>query len=626
MSRFKIEVDVDANKGVASVRALGGAFTRAGTAGRAGFKTATTGLKALKSTLSGTVGLVTKLSGGIAGMVSRLGRGLIGFKSLAATAFVGWGMKRLHDGFVATGAAMDELKLSLDTITKGKGAEWFEKLNTWALKMPVNTRRAIDIFTQSWAMGLKMTTEKMTTLVDTVGALGKPEALGGIAMAMGQIMTKGRVATEELLQLAERGVPVFEILRKKMGLTKAQLGDIGRQGLDAGKTIEAIFAGLAERFGGQSSKIQNKWRGLTESLKSYWTEFQRMVMAAGVMAHIETGLKNLLARVDELYQNGRLQQWAQTVADKYVEVSNRIMELGRSAWAWAQTAGTYIQANLVPAMQTVADQAHVWWLMNEDLVKSQFLDWMAKAATKTKAFFTAVNRIIKDGKLEEWAGKTFYALTNLTDGLVGTIDLAKDLKGWMTELADSFVAAYLKIERLWKKLDNFARQDFKGKMKILFTGTGSTERPLSEKLAEMQGKVGGFSSAVASMGSSWNLDMTGISSGIGMFQDVLVKQVQRLVDAEQYAGSLNGNIGWNSDIFRQQAQNQVKGARAGLSTLVNIMGPSAGGSAAPAAASSRSVTVGELHVHLPAAASIRSDTDWREVTRRYIVPELEAIS
>ena len=48
------------------------------------------------------------------------------------------------------------------------------------------------------------------------------------------------------------------------------------------------------------------------------------------------------------------------------------------------------------------------------------------------------------------------------------------------------------------------------KINVLFTGTGSTERPLSEKIAEMTGKLANFS-AIASQGIAKNIDFRGIS-------------------------------------------------------------------------------------------------------------------
>jgi len=198
----------------------------------------------------------------------------------AITAMIGaFALKKLSEGFIETGKTMDMLQLSLETITKGRGAEWFEKLNEWALKMPVNTEKAVSAFTMLRAMGLKPTIDQMTLLVDTTSALGgSSDTMEGIARAFGQIYTKGKVMMQEVYQLAERGVPVFEIFREELGLTNEQISEIGTTGIDAATAIDAMWRGLAKRFGGQSKLIQDRWVGLTETMKSYWKEFQSLVM------------------------------------------------------------------------------------------------------------------------------------------------------------------------------------------------------------------------------------------------------------------------------------------------------------------------------------------------------------
>jgi len=296
--------------------------------------------------------------------VKNMAASIFSLKRIAVGAFVGWGIKRLADSFIETGASMDKMKLSLDTITKGSGAEWFAKLNQWALKMPINTQKAIQAFTTMRAMGLEPSIKDMTTLVDTTSALGGgSDVLLGIARALGQIKTKGRVSTEELLQLAERGVPAFEILRQKMGLTAAQLGDIGRQGLDAQTTIEALVAGMEERFGGQSEKMQSMWSGMVESLKSYWTEFKRLVMDSGVMEYLENNLADLVAWVDDLYQSGRLAEWAMDVADAIIDLGEYIKNFVQKSITdfdyFSMRIGDIFQdlrswiGNIMPALKTL---------------------------------------------------------------------------------------------------------------------------------------------------------------------------------------------------------------------------------------------------------------------------------
>ena len=181
-------------------------------------------------------------------------------------------------------ASFEQIQASLDTITRGDGARWFAELNKWAIEMPINTEGAIKGFSKMRVMGLKPAIADMTVLVDTAAAVGGGKVMDsfdGIVTALGQMKTKGKVSAEELMQLAERNVPVFEILREKLHLTQKELGNIGNAGLDVDLVIKALLEGMADRFGGQSAKMNQTWNGMWENMKATVAEFSRYVVTEG---------------------------------------------------------------------------------------------------------------------------------------------------------------------------------------------------------------------------------------------------------------------------------------------------------------------------------------------------------
>lgn len=253
--------------------------------------------------------------------VSRLGM-FVGLWTEAVNAGVGavrsliTQLKEFVVGVVNTTDRFEGLTNALDTITKGRGAETFRELNDWAKAMPLSTEAAIQAYIRLKSMGLDPTLETMTTLVDTTGALGGSEdVFNRMSMALGQIATKGRVSAEELLQLAEAGVPVYDILREKLHLTSEQLRQIGTEGIDAGTAIDAILEGLADRFGGQAAKMQTQWSGLVETFRSEWQDFARLIGAAGFLDYLKDRLRAVLDEIQRMAETGELQAWAQTISD-----------------------------------------------------------------------------------------------------------------------------------------------------------------------------------------------------------------------------------------------------------------------------------------------------------------------
>ena len=275
--------------------------------------------------LGGAFTNVGKLAGGA---LSTISRHIFSLKG----AIIGLGLGYLAKTALDTASGFEKMQLSLETITKGRGEEWFRKLNEWALKMPVNTEKAIQSFIMMRAMGLDPTIKQMTALVDTMGALGgNSDMIEGLARALGQMHTKGKVSAEELMQLAERGVPVFEILKEKFG-------EVDTASLDAGKAIEAIFEGLEERFGGQAEKMLSTWAGMTESLKSYWKEFVRLVMESEVMDWIKKEVGSIIKTIDQMYKDGTLKKWAEETGKAIKEGFEVGIETVKTFWGWIKTA------------------------------------------------------------------------------------------------------------------------------------------------------------------------------------------------------------------------------------------------------------------------------------------------
>lgn len=226
-------------------------------------------------------------------------------------ALVGLGLGYVAHDFLKVADNTERMKIALDQLTNGKGEEWFRKLNDWAFKMPVNTDKAIEAFIRLRAFGLEPTIKQMTTLVDSTIGVGRgEEALESVSRALGQIQARGKLSAEELNQLAEAGISAKSMLADAFGVSVAELEKLIAKGIDSKVAIAALFDQLEARFGGASSKIQQKYSGLMDALISHWRDFQRQMMESGVIQAIEAGLGGVIARLDDLRSSGRIAEWA----------------------------------------------------------------------------------------------------------------------------------------------------------------------------------------------------------------------------------------------------------------------------------------------------------------------------
>ncbi len=104
---------------------------------------------------------------------------------------------------------------------------------------------------------------------DTAAGLGGgAEEIDRMVMAIGQMKAKGRIQTEELLQLAELGVPVFDYLSKGLKMSGDRLQDELRKGAVGFKEgLDSIRSGMRKDFGGMSQEQAKTFTGQLSTLK-----------------------------------------------------------------------------------------------------------------------------------------------------------------------------------------------------------------------------------------------------------------------------------------------------------------------------------------------------------------------
>ncbi|MEK0086220.1 tape measure protein, partial [Benzoatithermus flavus] len=120
----------------------------------------------------------------------------------------------------------------------------------------------------------------MKKLGDAVAAIGgNDQTLESVARAIGQIQAKGKLSAEEMQQLAEAGLPVWDILSKKMGKSTAELMEMTSEGkLLAKDVVPLLVDGLGERFSGAMDKQSKTFSGMMSTLKD------NLNMLAGTIA------------------------------------------------------------------------------------------------------------------------------------------------------------------------------------------------------------------------------------------------------------------------------------------------------------------------------------------------------
>src|SRR5690606_6882362 len=100
-----------------------------------------------------------------------------------------------------------------------------------AATTPFEVSGLAESFIKLTAFGMKPTEAQMRSLADITANLGgSTETLSGVTLALGQAWTKSKLQGEEILQLAERGVPVWDALANATGRTVPELQKMSEAG------------------------------------------------------------------------------------------------------------------------------------------------------------------------------------------------------------------------------------------------------------------------------------------------------------------------------------------------------------------------------------------------------------
>lgn len=142
------------------------------------------------------------------------------------------------------------------------------------------------------------------TMTKAAGVLGlKTDELQGIFLALEQMISKGKITTEELRrQLGERLPGAMDIMAKSLGVTTAQLDEMLKKGQVITKDVLPAFAEQVEiAFGLNSVTRVETLQAATARLKNAWTilveEFNKGSDASGTLMNIINSLAKNLGKI-----------------------------------------------------------------------------------------------------------------------------------------------------------------------------------------------------------------------------------------------------------------------------------------------------------------------------------------
>lgn len=197
-------------------------------------------------------------------------------------------------------ATLERTEVALDFLSKGSfnAKDELREFLDIARDTAFLPQEVISIGQSFIAMGFSagQTNRTLRATGDAIAALNLPHATTDrVLFALGQIRTKGKLYGEEIRQLANANIPVWDYLAEAFGKNVTQLNRIADAGIPAEAAWEAIVGGMERQFNGASARIAQTTSGQFEILKG---DFQ--IIMAGIVDSTYNTLGKALHRITDV--------------------------------------------------------------------------------------------------------------------------------------------------------------------------------------------------------------------------------------------------------------------------------------------------------------------------------------
>lgn len=234
--------------------------------------------------------------------------------------------------------------------------QWIEKL---ALITPFSEDQIATAFRAAAAYGIPITTfkdlateeealvaareadivtaQRLTkALTDLVAGVGLPnEYIQSIAIAMGQVQAKGKLAAEEIRQFVNAGIGI-NLMAQAMGMTTGEFKQLQEEGkILAEDFLPAVVRFLENSFGGASERMLNTLGGTVDALKGI-----KDVLLRDFAAPLFDRIQPKLFALFQYLASEEVRATVKEFGERFGESAYKAWVRGKAFWDFIEKLGT----------------------------------------------------------------------------------------------------------------------------------------------------------------------------------------------------------------------------------------------------------------------------------------------
>jgi len=199
----------------------------------------------------------------------------------------------------------EQLRTTLRFVTGSVegGQRAFNQLKTLARQTQFSTAELSNAFVTLTNAGIEPTDELLKTFIDTASVTANSlDTLNDLTRLFAKGATGAGIGAQSLSQLAGKGIPVFQILEKELGLTRTQINKFAEDADGSKEILSALERGLAQTFGGASAERAGD---LGIVIKNLFEDFKGFADLIGTQGGFSKSFKELLISFGQLLETLR---------------------------------------------------------------------------------------------------------------------------------------------------------------------------------------------------------------------------------------------------------------------------------------------------------------------------------
>lgn len=217
----------------------------------------------------------------------------------------------------ATGISYNTLqqksRAALETILGSAEAAnaQMDKLDDFARTSPF--AKDVWIRAQQQMLGFGIEAQKVVPYLDSINEAvaatgGSNDDIAELTRIFSQVQAAAKITAVDLMQFGQRGIDAATLIGSQMGKTGAEIRDEITNGtLDASAALDALAAGMQERFAGASDGMKETMAGAFDRIKAAWRDLSSSILEGAVdpegggwLVDLSNQAADLLRLVDEL--------------------------------------------------------------------------------------------------------------------------------------------------------------------------------------------------------------------------------------------------------------------------------------------------------------------------------------